>query len=158
MRGFALLLLVAALPAQAVLRLDTGEGVVDLYGKSYALVIGASDYKYWPKLPGVKRDVQLVKAALEKHGFAVTTYERSEGLGRELAARLGPLDSLLVVSTSGRNAVPVELAEAAAAAGLLTIAITTRGPGNRLAPAVAHVLDMVSPPLGPLPSAGRSSV
>jgi len=75
------------------------------------------------------------------HGFAVTTYERSEGLGRELAARLGPLDSLLVVSTSGRNAVPVELAEAAAAAGLLTIAITTRGPGNRLAPAVAHVLD-----------------
>ena len=73
MRALALLLLVAALPAHAVLRLDTGEGVVDLYGKSYALVIGASDYKYWPKLPGVKRDVALVKAALEKHGFAVTT-------------------------------------------------------------------------------------
>ena len=73
MRGFALLLLVAALPAQAVLRLDTGEGVVDLYGKSYALIIGASAYKSWPKLPGVKRDVALVKAALEKHGFAVTT-------------------------------------------------------------------------------------
>jgi len=73
MRGLALLLLVAALPAQAVLRLDTGEGVVDLYGKSYALVIGASEYKYWPKLPGVKRDVALVKVALEKHGFAVTT-------------------------------------------------------------------------------------
>jgi len=73
MRGLALLLLVAALPAQAVLRLDTGDGVVDLYGKSYALVIGASDYKYWPKLPGVKRDVVLVKAALEKHGFVVTT-------------------------------------------------------------------------------------
>src|SRR5215471_17712323 len=73
MRGLALLLLVAALPAQAVLRLDTGEGVVDLYGKSYALVIGASAYKYWPKLPGVKKDVALVKAALEKHGFEVTT-------------------------------------------------------------------------------------
>ena len=62
-----------ALPAQAVLRLDTGEGVVDLYGKSYALVVGASAYKYWPKLPGVKKDVALVKAALEKHGFEVTT-------------------------------------------------------------------------------------
>jgi len=73
MRRLAFLLLLVALPAQAVLRLDTGEGVVDLYGKSYALVIGASDYKYWPKLPGVKRDVALVKAALEKHGFAVTT-------------------------------------------------------------------------------------
>ena len=73
MRSLAFLLLVAALPAQAVLRLDTGDGVVDLYGKSYALVVGASAYKYWPKLPGVKRDVALVKAALEKHGFAVTT-------------------------------------------------------------------------------------
>jgi uncharacterized phosphosugar-binding protein len=74
-------------------------------------------------------------------GFSVTAYERSEGLGRELAARLGPADSLLVVSTSGRNAVPVELAEAASAAGLLTIAITTRAPGNLLAAAVDHVLD-----------------
>jgi uncharacterized phosphosugar-binding protein len=74
-------------------------------------------------------------------GFSVTTYERSEGLGAELAARLGPADSLLVVSTSGRNAVPVELAATAAAAGLLTIAITTRAPGNRLAAAVHHVLD-----------------
>jgi uncharacterized caspase-like protein len=73
MRSFAFLLLVATLPAQAVLRLDTGDGVVDLYGKSYALVVGASSYKYWPKLPGVKRDVALVKAALEKHGFTVTT-------------------------------------------------------------------------------------
>ena len=73
MRVLAFLLLVAALPAHAVLRLDTGDGVVDLYGKSYALVIGASAYKYWPKLPGVKRDVALVKAELEKHGFAVTT-------------------------------------------------------------------------------------
>jgi len=79
-------------------------------------------------------------------GFSVTTYERSEGLGRELAARLGPADSLLVVSTSGRNAVPVELAQTAAEAGLLTIAITTRAPGNRLAAAVEHVLDAEVPP------------
>jgi uncharacterized phosphosugar-binding protein len=74
-------------------------------------------------------------------GFSVTAHERSAGLGRELAARLGPADSLLVVSTSGRNTVPIELAETAAAAGLLTIAITTRGPGNRLAAVVEHVLD-----------------
>src|SRR5262249_47648597 len=73
LRAFAFLLTIVALPAQAVPRLDTGDGVVDLYGKSYALVIGASGYQHWPKLPGVKRDVALVKAALEKHGFAVTT-------------------------------------------------------------------------------------
>jgi uncharacterized caspase-like protein len=71
--SLAFFLLLLALPAQAVLRLDTGEGVVDLYGKSYALIVGASAYKYWPKLPGVKKDVALVKAALEKHGFEVTT-------------------------------------------------------------------------------------
>src|SRR5215467_9479961 len=72
-RRLAFLLMLFALPAQAVLRINTGDGTVDLYGKSYALVIGASAYKYWPKLPGVKKDVALVKAALEKHGFAVTT-------------------------------------------------------------------------------------
>jgi len=93
MRCLGLLLTVLALPAQAVLRLDTGEGVVDLYGKSYALVIGASGYKYWPKLPGVKKDVALVKASLEKHGFEVTTLmdpTRSD-FDRAMRNRLGVL-------------------------------------------------------------------
>jgi uncharacterized phosphosugar-binding protein len=79
-------------------------------------------------------------------GVGVTTYERMEGLGRELVAGLDPGDALLVISTSGRNAVPVQAAEAAAEAGLLTIAITSRGPGNRLAGAAAHVLDSAVPP------------
>lgn len=68
----SLALATAALPAQAVLRLDTGKGEIDLYNKSYALIIGASEYRHWPKLPGVKGDVQQIKAALEKHGFEVT--------------------------------------------------------------------------------------
>ncbi|HEY7202506.1 MAG TPA: sugar isomerase domain-containing protein [Candidatus Dormibacteraeota bacterium] len=79
-------------------------------------------------------------------GVRVTTYERSPGLGAELVSGLDAGGALLVVSSSGRNAVPVEAAEAAAAAGLLTIAITSRGPGNRLAAAVAHVLDSAVPP------------
>lgn len=79
-------------------------------------------------------------------GVRVTTYERSPGLGRELVDGLDEGGALLVVSTSGRNAVPVEAAESAAAAGLLTIAITSRAPGNRLAAAVAHVLDSAVPP------------
>ncbi len=73
MRYLALLLTVLVFPAQAVLRLDTGKGQVALYGKSYALVVGASSYVHWPRLPGVKKDVALVKTALEKHGFEVTT-------------------------------------------------------------------------------------
>ena len=74
-------------------------------------------------------------------GVRVTEYERSPGLGPDLVGGLDPCGALLVVSSSGRNAVPVEAAAAARAAGLLTIAITSRGPGNRLAPAVEHVLD-----------------
>jgi formylglycine-generating enzyme required for sulfatase activity len=48
---------------------------VGLYKESHALVIGVSQYTTagWPILPGVKKDVKLVKAALEKHGFNVVT-------------------------------------------------------------------------------------
>ena len=36
------------------------------------MVIGISDYTNgWPSLPGVKRDVTEVSAALKKHGFMV---------------------------------------------------------------------------------------
>lgn len=72
-RYLVLVLALMTLPAPAVVRLDIGEGLTNLYGKSYALVVGASSYEFWPKLPGVKKDVALVKAALEKHGFHVTT-------------------------------------------------------------------------------------
>jgi len=48
-----------------------GKQVV-LYKESHALVIGISDYTNgWPKLPGVRRDVEAVKAALEAQGFNV---------------------------------------------------------------------------------------
>jgi formylglycine-generating enzyme required for sulfatase activity len=45
---------------------------VGLYKESHALVIGASHYTNgWPKLPGVKNDVQLVGSILKEHGFKV---------------------------------------------------------------------------------------
>ncbi len=51
---------------------------VGLYQESHALVIGVSDYTGgWPDLPGVKKDVQIVKAALEEQGFRVTMVEDS---------------------------------------------------------------------------------
>ncbi len=48
---------------------------VGLYRNSYALVIGASEYQHWPKLPGVKEDVKSVRGALERQGFRVTVVE-----------------------------------------------------------------------------------
>ena len=56
-----------------VIRDKSGEQV-GLYENSYALVIGISDYTNgWPDLPGVKKDVVLVKEALEKHGADPST-------------------------------------------------------------------------------------
>jgi uncharacterized phosphosugar-binding protein len=78
-------------------------------------------------------------------GARVTEYERSSGLARQLIADLDNSGALVVVSNSGRNAVPVEAAEAARAAGLVTIAITSRAPSNRLAEVADHVLDTAIP-------------
>ncbi|MDA8339635.1 MAG: caspase family protein [Nitrospiraceae bacterium] len=51
---------------------DKGKDI-KLYKESYALIIGASNYTAgWPKLPGVKKDVEEVKEILQKHGFNVT--------------------------------------------------------------------------------------
>jgi hypothetical protein len=42
----------------------------ELYKDSYALIIGISEYTGgWPRLRGVREDIQLVKNALESHGF-----------------------------------------------------------------------------------------
>ncbi len=58
--------------SQTPVRVSTSDGqTTELYQGSYALVIGASDYEHWNKLPGVKEDVVVIKAALEKQGFKV---------------------------------------------------------------------------------------
>ncbi len=56
--------------------IHTKEGKVSLYKKSYALLIGISEYdKGWPLLPGVKEDLTAIKKILESHGFKVVTVE-----------------------------------------------------------------------------------
>ena len=55
---------------------DKAGNQVGLYKESHALVIGVSDYtEGWPSLPGVKKDVRLVKDALEANGFNVVVVE-----------------------------------------------------------------------------------
>ncbi|MBE3129854.1 MAG: SUMF1/EgtB/PvdO family nonheme iron enzyme, partial [Acidobacteria bacterium] len=57
-----------------VVKLPAGMGNnTALYRESWALVIGVSDYVFWPRLPGVKKDVPRVKEVLEEHGFRVET-------------------------------------------------------------------------------------
>ena len=48
-------------------------GEVNLYGESYALVIGINNYTHgWPRLSGAVSDAKLVAAELLKKGFNVT--------------------------------------------------------------------------------------
>ncbi|MCX6278123.1 MAG: SUMF1/EgtB/PvdO family nonheme iron enzyme [Bacteroidetes bacterium] len=55
---------------------------VVLYQKSYALLIGVSDYSNGlKKLPGVKEDIEAVKDQLEKFGFLVTVVMNPDNTG-----------------------------------------------------------------------------
>ena len=65
---------IAVLNAQSVvLQNEKGESI-QLYNKSYALVIGVSNYTNgWPTLTGVMKDVSDVKSVLESQGFQVVT-------------------------------------------------------------------------------------
>ncbi len=59
---------------------------VKLYEGSYALIIGAVNYRYWAKLGGVRDDLPAVRSVLEKHGFKVE--ELLDPTGDDLLARI----------------------------------------------------------------------
>ncbi|HOY85322.1 MAG TPA: caspase family protein [Candidatus Syntrophosphaera sp.] len=73
-----LLILTAGLFAGLELRLDNGSRV-QLYSDYYALIIGNSEYQNFPKLRGVKQDVQDVKAMFEKLGVRTLLLENQTG-------------------------------------------------------------------------------
>ena len=61
-------------PGTRGMKVKTREGTtIQLYGGSYALVIGNGNYqKGWDRLKGAVSDAREVAEALEKHGFEVT--------------------------------------------------------------------------------------
>ena len=72
----------APTPPPVIIKNEQGEQT-QLYQKSYALLIGVSDYANWRDLPGVKDDIAAVKAALWQHGFEVATVENPTGAADE---------------------------------------------------------------------------
>jgi uncharacterized phosphosugar-binding protein len=60
--------------------------------------------------------------------YLTSFFERTEGAGQEFFRRIGaePGDAILLVSTSGRNAFPIEMAMSAKEAGLKVIGVTSR--------------------------------
>jgi hypothetical protein len=64
---------------------ENGTPVV-MYEESHALLIGESEYTGgWPKLPGVEKDIELVKNALEAKGFNVVVVRNPDSQGLENA-------------------------------------------------------------------------
>jgi len=104
---------------------------------------------------GLARVIPILDEPLMLHqrAAASTVLERQEGYAEELLKRypIGAGDVLIVASNSGRNAVPIELAQAARARGARTAALTSltqsaawpsRHPsGRKLADVVECVLD-----------------
>ncbi len=80
---------------QAVVKIKTEEGILNLYEGSYALVIGASHYTNgWSNLEGVNTDVNKVTTALKEHGFEVEilidpTREQLDQMMRKFISRYG---------------------------------------------------------------------
>ncbi len=89
-------------------------------------------------VPGLRLD-----GAVPEYGSAL---ERLGGLADRVLDHLPchPGDVLLVVSTSGRNAVPVEMAQGARARGLKVVALTSRAAAaGQAGPTVADVATVV---------------
>lgn len=61
----------------AIIRIKDANGKdMNLYAESHALIIGVSNYTSgWPKLPGVREDVNAMRSLLGKQGFNVTVVE-----------------------------------------------------------------------------------
>jgi hypothetical protein len=83
-------------PGQQVVPIKDKSGQqIGAYAESHALVVGiVNSTGGWPPLPGVKRDVQAVTAALEKQGFHVIvvmdpTLEELEKAYREFTGTYG---------------------------------------------------------------------
>jgi hypothetical protein len=62
--------------SKKTISIKVDSSIIELYKESHALLIGVSKYlNDWPFLPGVKKDINLLKPVLEKQGFNVHILE-----------------------------------------------------------------------------------
>jgi len=75
--SFALLFVLTSLPIRVTTSMNEKDSTAtsrpdEIFKNSYALVIGESTYKNWPRLPGAEEDVNELQRVLRKYGFEVT--------------------------------------------------------------------------------------
>jgi TolB-like protein len=95
-----------ALAAEALdaVTYEADDGPLQLYRRSYAIVVGIDRYQTLPVLGGAVRDAKAMSAFLQKQGFEVTTVLEGEAtrarlarlIGDELPAKLQPDDRVLI--------------------------------------------------------------
>jgi uncharacterized phosphosugar-binding protein len=118
----------ADLCADAIAR----DGLVHLFGTGHSRMLVEEMYPRYGSFPGFHPIVEL---SLTNHAQVVGAngqrqamyLERVEGFAEVILANFdfGPNDVVMVFSSGGENAVPVEIAEAAKQRGLPVIAVTT---------------------------------
>jgi uncharacterized phosphosugar-binding protein len=122
--------------AEAIANCLAGDGLVYVFGSGHSAAL-AMDIFY--RAGGLILIEPLFdeRIILNHRPVTETTdWERKEGWTPALFASSGarPGDVIIVISTSGRNAAPVDVALAAKAAGLIVIAVTARCYAETLPP------------------------
>jgi uncharacterized phosphosugar-binding protein len=148
--------------AQIAAQSIAADGVVYTFGTGHSRIPVEEFFPRYGSYPGFQ---PLVELSMTFHTQVVGAngqrqamfIERVEGLAAQILAnfRLRPIDSMVVFSVSGLNAVPVEMAIGAKKAGVPVIAVTSlaethaaqpRHPsGTRLTDHADVVIDLCSP-------------
>ena len=140
--------------AEAVKRCMAEDGLVYLFGTGHSHML-AEEGHY--RAGGLACVAPILASAVMLHegATASTRMERLPGLAEVILSRypIGARDVVVVFSTSGVNAVPVEAAKYARAAGATVLAVTSEAYSRqaargreRLAEVASIVLDNRAPP------------
>jgi uncharacterized phosphosugar-binding protein len=140
-----------AAAAEAMTKAIAGGGLVHVFGTGHSALL-AMDIFYragglMPVHPLFDDRVILNYAP----PTATTEWEKKEGWAGELVAKAGvqPGDVMIVISTSGKNGAPIDVALAAKQAGLTLIALTSRAyaaaspPGHSSGKRLHEIADIV---------------
>ena len=145
--------------AEAVKRCMVEDGLVYLFGTGHSHML-AEEGHY--RAGGLACVAPILASAVMLHegATASTRMERLSGLAELIVSRypIGARDVVVVFSTSGVNAVPVEAAKYARAAGATVIAVTSEAYSRRAAQGRERLADVASIVLDNRVSPGDASL
>jgi len=144
---------------EAMVNCVSRDGLIYIFGSGHSHMI-AEEAHY--RAGGLACTVPMLSSATMLHEGAVTgtRLERLEGLADALFADcpIGPKDVLLVASTSGVNAVPVDVARLGKKRGATVIALTSETYSREVAGGRARIADIADIVLDNLAPRGDAAV